>query len=170
MLRKMIAFLAAACLTVVFCAASATGWEQDEMGNVFYSISESERAVGFTQIEENYYFFDQEGYMVTGWFEMTWEDITSDADAGLIGWHFAGPDGVLMTGFVRINGQVYYFDELTTTMVTGFAVINGKGYLFGEDGILIEGNTEDLEIPEITVTENGVIPSDRPAPVTSPQP
>ena len=170
MFRKLIAFLAAACLTVAFCAASAAGWGQNETGNVFYSLSDEERAVGFTRIEEHFYFFDQEGCMVTGWFEITWEHISSDADAGLIGWHFGGPDGVLLTGFARINGQVYYFDEITTTLVTGYADINGKGYLFGEDGILIVGDTEDLEIPEITVPENSSIPSALQAPVTSPRP
>lgn len=65
-------------------------------------VTEDDSAVknGWTKADNNWYYYDHEGNMVTGWLK--------DSD----NWYYLNPaDGVMHTGFLTQEGKTYYFQE-----------------------------------------------------------
>lgn len=80
------------------------------------------------------YYFDSEGYAVTGW------RCLSD------GWHFFSGSNAHLKGWVATGGHWYYLDEASGTMKTGWVLINGSWYYLDgsgamQTGWLLLGNT-----------------------------
>jgi len=65
--------------------------------------------------------------------------ITPGFSLGDDGMRFFRVDGRFVTGWLRNNGALYYFDPESGIMATGLKAINGKKCLFGEDGRLMMG-------------------------------
>ena len=151
-------FLMAAAFT--FSArAESTGWNKDG-SDYYYILPDGSRASGFTQIGNNFYYFDElDGFMKTGWaatadgFRFFRKDgkkgkkgrmrrggvYTVDEKKGYKAGF--GPDGVVITGFQEIDGDYYYFSDserlgkrglmLTETWVT---LEDGRQVYFGKNG------------------------------------
>ena len=65
--------------------------------------------------------------------------ITPGFSLGDEGVRFFRNDGRFVTGWLRYNGAVYYFEPESGIMATGLNAVNGKKCLFGEDGRLMTG-------------------------------
>lgn len=93
--------------------------------------------IGFTTISEdgvnNYYYFNEEGVMQTGWFYNT-DDVSMERDR----WYYFNSDGTMATGWKKINNKWYYFHD-SGEMHVGMESIDGKLYLFNESGYLQKG-------------------------------
>ena len=70
-------------------------------------------------IKDKWYFFDAEGYMVTGWLKRN----------GI--WYYLDPNGALLTGWYLVDGTYYYSNERGQMAVNRF--IDDKFYV-GKNG------------------------------------
>ncbi|NFE59949.1 cell wall-binding protein [Clostridium botulinum] len=124
LLRKMLASVLTATTIITFIPikASAT-WKKDYSGN--WNWTENGRnAIGWKNINGNWYYFDYSGAMRTGWIN----------DWGC--WYYADSNGVMQTGIVEISGNIYAFDD-SGIMQKGNVSINGQSYKFNDQGYAI---------------------------------
>ena len=79
--------------------------------------------------KEEWYFFDQNGYMVTGWVQWNgkWYYMSTASD---------GTNGIMLTGWQNISGKRYYFSEAADSTI-GIMMTNIRiqEFYLGEDGI-----------------------------------
>ena len=117
-------------------AAAEFPTEIHRSGNKFYLYDRSsgKKITGVRGIYEypsgsgSYYFFlNKKGRIMIGGF-------TKKSVA-----YFARQNGTLVTGWVAINNNRYYFSPKTFAAVTGMNKINGKYYYFSASGILQKG-------------------------------
>ncbi len=66
-------------------------------------------------------------------------EVTVGFSLGKDGMRFFRGDGNYVTGWMKYNGNVYYFDLESGIMETGVKIIDGKKCLFGVDGRLMLG-------------------------------
>ncbi|MEW8969224.1 MAG: hypothetical protein AB2411_01295 [Mesobacillus sp.] len=87
---------------------------------------------GWTYENGTWYYIDFEGERVTGWLE----------DGG--DWYYLDPnaDGAMKTGWLKWEGDWYYLNLDSGVMETGFERIKGKTYFFDEDGVMAMGLTK----------------------------
>ncbi|WP_367565502.1 YHYH domain-containing protein [Lacrimispora sp.] len=104
------------------------GWQQDGIGWKYGNGDGSFVKDSFLLADGNWYYFTQEGYMVTGW-KLVVDD-----------WYYFASDGRMVTGWQQIGDYWYYFDN-SGHMVTGDVMIGEDYYYFDDDGKL----TEDFE-------------------------
>lgn len=105
------------------------GWEESESGRRLRDGSGG-YAVDFTYMGGNGYWFDENGYLQTGWI---------DSPAG---WLYADENGVLQTGLVQVDGEYYYLGE-DYILDTGW-ISFPEGYRYaGEDGALVQNQLVD---------------------------
>lgn len=98
------------------------GW-QKAGGKLFYMVTERQYYVsGWKQIKGERYYFDDNGYCVTGWARMTPE----------IRW---GTDA-----------RIVYFDPESGKMLTGYRVIDGVGRAFANSGYLMIGRDQEIKV------------------------
>ena len=72
----------------------------------------------------DWYYFNANGSMVQGWYEI---------DRAR---YYFGADGTAIIGWAEIDGKIYYFDD-NCVMVKGTYTIEDVTYTFGEDGVLL---------------------------------
>jgi len=117
--------------------------------NWYYFTVDGLPAVGWTKIDGNYYYFQENGeycpYMKTGFHE---EGINryylGDNGAMRTGWftalggyYFAKDDGkIIKSSWVECNGKIYYLG-FNGRMYTGLRMIDSIHYEFGTDGACI---------------------------------
>ncbi|KRL26185.1 hypothetical protein FD27_GL001323 [Limosilactobacillus frumenti DSM 13145] len=87
------------------------GWQYEVNG---------QNATGWQNINDNWYFFDNNGTARTGWFQ-------SPASGY---WYYFNQDGAAQTGWQTINNHSYYFDPNNAWMLAGLQKINGNYYNF----------------------------------------
>lgn len=120
--------------------AEESGWRQDSNG-YWYEFSDGGYAKSQSFWDDSkLYHFDENGYMICdGWYEEK-----SDYE-GLSRWYYANPDGTLVTGWKQIDGDWYYFNSYSGSMVRGRNYIydektgESKYYTFGDSGKMIAG-------------------------------
>ncbi len=103
------------------------------------------------------YYFDTNGYRLTGWQKINGKQYYFTPDGVMItGWTWFGqrkyyfmPDGVMLTGWAWFGQRKYYFDA-NGVMATGTKEIDGQTYHFDENGVL-----QDAQIKTGWYTENG---------------
>ena len=79
------------------------------------------------------YAFDQNGWMVTGWYLQTWDDGTTD-------WYYFNSDGSMYYGWLQSGESRYYFDEEDGYMYADtFEYIGDGAYQFRADGTMVIG-------------------------------
>ncbi len=98
------------------------GWTDMSAGSVYYK--NGIKAKGWQEIDGETYYFDQKGYLQTGWIEL--ED----------GWHYLDPDGgAQQTGWQKIGNTWFYLDNETGVMEnSGIKTIDGETYYFYDWG------------------------------------
>ncbi|MFT8350692.1 MBL fold metallo-hydrolase [Clostridium saccharoperbutylacetonicum] len=117
--------------------SETTGWvmEKDLNPNIkrndknynaqYYLDEDFSVVVGWKQIDDNWYYFNSDGIMQTGWINNN-------------GTYYLDDSGVMQTGWNKINGSKYFFTQ-TGQMVTGKSLIGDKWYFFSNVGQLQTG-------------------------------
>lgn len=90
--------------------------------NTFYFNQVGYMVTGWKLIDDKWYFFDSSGYMKKN----AWANIN-----GL--WYFFDSEGKMVTGWVETPSATFYFAD-DGHMVTGWKQIDGKWYFFNQSG------------------------------------
>ena len=101
-------------------------WKKDSKGWWLLRGDGSYPAGAFETVDGEIYYFDANGYMVTGW-----RLVDSK-------WYYFAASGVMQTGWKQIGGVWYYFDE-DGVMQTGLQEIDGVWYYFKASGAMASG-------------------------------
>ena len=141
-------------------------FEEEDVTSYFYE--DGTRAVNeIVCINNNNYYFDEKGYMKTGWITINNARYYFDKDGKMIfgmntidgkkylfdqtgklcvglinynnGLYFFDKDGVMQTGWQTFRGKTYYFDTKTGKACTGWNTIDGNKYYFNDDCSRITG-------------------------------
>lgn len=172
-LKKVIALaVAALTITALSPVGASAEWKQDSNG--WWNTEGNSYSVGWRSIDNNWYYFDSNGYMKTGWVadagKWYFMQPSGSMKTGWISdggtWYFAAPSGEMKTGWVNDGGKWYYtapsgamqtgwvndkgtwyFTSVSGDMQTGVVEVNGKVYYLAESGAMQTGN----------VTINGVV-------------
>ena len=100
------------------------GWHDYSLGKMYYA--DGKRTRGWADIDGERYYFDEKGFMVTGWREI-------EPDSG--DWYHFGPDGVLDYGWYKEGNVWYYLDPVTGLMYNdGLSTIDKSTYYFYDWG------------------------------------
>ena len=131
------------------------GWIKNDVGKWWYQYKDGSYAVGWKEIEGQWYYFDADGYMANDEFvksadydtnkKLYW--VSSDGawngkeyywKQDAIGWWITDGKGYYPKSmWHKIDGKWCYFND-KGYMVTGKQTINGKDYVFRADGTLVE--------------------------------
>ena len=97
------------------------GFHEYSLGKMLYV--DGKRVKGLYEYEGAIYFFNDQGFMQTGWVEL--DD----------GWYFFGEDGKMVTGWLQIGNVWYYLEPKTGRMVDdGLHTIGKSTYYFYDWG------------------------------------
>ena len=93
---------------------------------------------GFRKINGHWYYFDQNGYVKTGWFSVGKSRYYGNKSSA------KGKTGRLYTGWHTIKGKTYYFSTKSGKgkrgkMLTGWQTIDKGTYYLGKDGAVCTG-------------------------------
>lgn len=160
-------------------------WIEEEEGKK-YEEEDGEFAIGFSEINEKRYYFDEEGYLQTGKFYVKEEDGYYYANkkgviqTGIIdtknGFYITDDAGRIQTGFVQYEGKQYYFNakaemetgwiktdgnwyyaDDTGVIATGFLTLDGYRYYLGEDGIRVSNTVMEIDGTTYIFNQDGSI-------------
>lgn len=125
MKKKIVSLAIAAGLSLLCTFHAFAGWQQDENG-WWYSKEDGSGgyAVGDTLIDGIYYWFNDSGYMQTGWRNKQGR------------WYYYEADGKRAEGWRQIDGKWYYFTG-EGNMHTGWLDLDGNRYFLENDGMVI---------------------------------
>ena len=125
--EKLIAGIAAAALLVAVILVlvfSHRGWYVKDGQYNYYLCAGVKLKDSWLQDEGNYYYFDDDGNMSTGF-------QTIDGNV-----YYFSDGGKMRTGWQTIKGKTYYFSA-GGKMATGTRYIDGKKYIFSLEGVLV---------------------------------
>lgn len=121
-------------------------WVQDSNGYRYKLGNGTYLKSCFREIGEDTYYFDKEGYRVTGIQKIDGNKYYFTKDGKLVKYewiesggkqYFASKSGTLRTGFATIAGSRYYFNqEGELQKLTGLQTIDGKRYYFNNDSTI----------------------------------
>lgn len=104
---------------------AATGWiRTGDRWTYRYSNGTGPRNT-WDRINDHWYYFDQNGIMMTGWI---WNNDH---------WYYALPDGQMATGWNNVNEKWYYMNE-SGIMQTGYITVGGKTYYCDASGARVQ--------------------------------
>jgi glucan-binding YG repeat protein len=127
-------------------SAGSDHWERDNTG-WWYEYADGSYAIGWTMIDGSWYYFNQSGYMLTGWLYdhnyQAWYYFDPNSGKMQTGWlylegycYYLNFDGQMLTGWQMIDGNWFYLNTTDKwpagAMFTGFHEIDGKMYYFNE--------------------------------------
>ena len=102
-------------------APIADGLHEYSMGTMLYL--DGKRVKGLYEYEGALYYFDESGFMVTGWVELP------------DGWYYFGADGKMVTGWLQIGNVWYYLEPKTGRMAdNGLHMVGRTTYYFYDWG------------------------------------
>ncbi len=136
-------------------AAAVDGsWKKNSRG-WWYSYSDGSYPAGeWASISGKWYYFNDRGYMVTGWQKIGKWYYFSESGAMVTGWkeikgvwYFFNPGGAMQTGWRKIGGSWYFFNP-DGSMVTGAKTIQGKSYIFSSSGVMLD---KGIDISDVKV-------------------
>ncbi len=116
-------------------------------GRTTYSTSDGSLVIGWADIGEDTFYFDENGRSVSGIQSIDNEDYLFDQDGKLCrgmtrnngNIYLLNSEGILLDGWQMYEGKTYYMT--TDGLVTGLQDINGSTYLFDKNGALLTGET-----------------------------
>ena len=117
-------------------------WEQDSNG-WWYEYADGSYAIGWAMIDGYWYYFNQSGYMHTGWLfdegHQSWFYLDSVTGRMQTGWtmidgyyYYLDPNGKMLTGWQKIDQDWFYLNTTDGAMLTGWQKIDGEWYYFNE--------------------------------------
>lgn len=111
-----------------------------------YRCSDSSYAKGFKTIKDVTYYFDNNGWMKTGWQKISnkwyyfkssgamttgWQKVKSK-------WYFMNNDGIMQTGKITNKGKTYFLDS-NGVMKTGWVQQGSNWYYANKSGVMATG-------------------------------
>ncbi|HAG13370.1 MAG TPA: hypothetical protein DCG49_05850 [Ruminococcus sp.] len=99
-----------------------TGWYTAADGSVYYGDFRAAAVTGKQVIKDQQFYFNDAGVLQKGWLKF------GDAVS------YAGEDGAFVTGFKRIDGIIYFFND-DGVRGSGVTFYQGKYYLLNQNGI-----------------------------------
>lgn len=143
--------------------ALKASWEKGSKG-MWYRYTDGTWATGWALIDKKWYYFDQDGWMLTGWRELEWSQSKKknkkdwfffDQKTGSMftGWHVLSwsggistfcfdENGVMLTGWhwlTKDGKSGWYYFESSGAMHTGWIFESGYWYYLGSDGRMVTG-------------------------------
>ncbi len=129
-----------------------SGWKKVTVsGNeeILY-LTKGKPAVGWKKINKKYYYFTEDGFLMTGWINDRESRLDTEPDPkknkGLLkgwqqadgNWYYFDTNGIKVTGLAKISGQYYYFSEsadpeLSGIMQEGWQHVGGEACYFAEN-------------------------------------
>ena len=110
-----------------FNGYTSNNWRQNSTG-WWYEYDDGSYAIGWAKIDGSWYYFDQNGYMQTGWLY----------DEDYQAWFYLDSSGAMRTGWVYVDGYYYYMDS-SGQMLLGWQLIDGDWCYFNTTDQLPEG-------------------------------
>ncbi|MBR2556363.1 MAG: hypothetical protein IKE94_16070 [Aeriscardovia sp.] len=108
--------------------AAKTGWNEIDGKWKYYYSTSSYYTDTIQCINDEYYCFDEEGWMQVGW-------IARYSD-----WYYAKSNGVLANGWEKVNGKWYYFEPGSCYMHYDEILWDGDNdYFLSESGAMLTG-------------------------------
>lgn len=121
-------------------------WNQT-LDGVRYQLDDDTYATGVHQVDNNWYYFSEDGAMQFGWHHINdkWyyfgEDGILQASRWIVGadgttWYYLGQDGAMLTSqwAVGTDGVTWYYLGADGAMWKGEGVVTPDGYTLHEDG------------------------------------
>ena len=103
-------------------------WKKDSRGWWYQWVDGTYATSRFLNIAGATYYFNADGYMVTGWQSVNGK------------WYYFDGSGAMVTGWKQIGGKWYYLASWKKgAMVTGFQLLDEKLYYFKESGEMATG-------------------------------
>lgn len=120
------------CLAVLesvflFKQLSFASWIEEEDG-VKYEKEDGNYAKGFSEIDGEQYYFDGDGYLLTGKFYVKKHKA----------YYYANKKGVIQTGIIK-NKKVFYIADENGKIQTGFVEYENNRYYFNDKAELVTG-------------------------------
>lgn len=113
--------------TFAFYQITEASWVDGDNGKQ-YELEDGSLAVGFQAIKGKDYYFDKDGYLVTGKFY----DETQDA------YYYADENGVIQVGVIS-DGEHFYITDANGKLKTGFVDYDQQRYYFNSKANLVTG-------------------------------
>lgn len=111
--------------------ASADKWIHSSKG-WWYRFSNGSYAKGLQNIQGKTYYFDNNGWMKTGW-----QQVKSNSD-----WYYFNSSGAMQTGWKKVSGKWYYMNS-EGKMLTGKQTIGKNLYYLSNSGAMRTGWVQD---------------------------
>ena len=125
------------------------GWHTNGKGSWWYQTgaTSGDYATGWLKVGDGWYYFNESGWMLTGWVFASWSDSEKywwyfGEDGALQfdkwleynnGWYMLLSDGRMATGWQERDGKRYYLDE-TGRMAAGWLKLDDAWYYLRSDG------------------------------------
>lgn len=127
-MRKQTAiFITTIALSIAGAGTALAEWKQDGGGWWYQRNDGSYPTSTLEQVDGKTYFFDSNGYMVTGW------KTVGDAVC------YFDESGARLTGWQQLGGSWYYLNPSTGGRHRGWLNLDGKRYYMNNDGIMQTG-------------------------------
>lgn len=123
-----------------------TGWLDLSEDEKYYFDRLGCMVTGWQNVDGSVYYFDETGKMQTGWFydDEKWFYLAPEGNR-VDGWvripegvFYTDPEEGMQTGWQEIEGEFYFFG-MDGSMKTGWKSENGVWYYFSEDGSMVRG-------------------------------
>lgn len=139
-----------AAATAIYNGTKRVGWIRDNIGWYYTLADGSYLKARWEKLNGEWYYFDTEGYAVTGWrnLDSKWYYFNSDCKM-VTGWqsvngkwYYFEPSGDMRTGWVKWRDRWYYLREKDGDMISDeFRKVGGDWYRFDASGAMLEKTT-----------------------------
>lgn len=144
-----------------YISASAK-WTQNST-NDWNWIEGGDKVTGWKNIENKWYYFDDNGVMKTGWFndKGTWYSLSNSGimDTGWKKinekWYHFDSEGKMSIGWINDNDK-WYFTNSSGEMETGTLSIDGIVYNFSDNGQMLTSEQSNKEMKNASVDVSSI--------------
>lgn len=117
-------------------------WSNHQEGRKYRAADGTNPVSCWKMIMGVWYYFDENGYVVTGWHQ--------DPDGA---WYYSNEKGEMQTGWLELNGIKYFFQQSGAMMVGWVEEAPGQWRYFNPDGSMAVNTTID---GQYTINKDGL--------------
>ena len=132
------------------------------LGLIAVLATPATRHIGWTEIEGQYHYYNEQGDKVTGWLIRDDGSYYLTETGRVTGWqiidgsrHYFDNDGLMILGWHEIDGNTYYFGQGGIPAI-GTTTIGEKSYVFNDEGVLLTG-WQEIDGVTCHLTEDGTL-------------
>ena len=148
--KIIIVGIATLIITNMYYIPASAEWINNSKNNWNWVDGEV-KATGWKEIDEKWYYFNEDGIMSTGWLNYNgkWYNLSSSGtmETGWKEvdekWYYFNSDGTMSIGWIDDNGT-WYFTNSSGEMETGTLGIDGQIYTFSDSGAMLN-NKETIQ-------------------------